>query len=60
MRAEIKVEMAGAAFDCPGDELARILRGVAAWNDGNDLRENPDLILRDINGNTVGTFRVTR
>lgn len=61
MKATIVVEMNNAVFDDqPGSELARILLELAQaieW-DGGDANGD-SRTLRDINGNPVGTFRVT-
>ncbi len=63
MRARIKIDMSNAAFgDMPGTELARILRELATYIIEDDMgpMEPGVVALRDINGNTVGTFKVTR
>ena len=46
----------GAAFvERQGDEIARILISIAANFEGEQLTEQSRTI-RDINGNTIGTF----
>ena len=50
----LTTDMGGAAFDAPGDELARILRLAADKLDRGHYSGK----LRDINGNTVGRFGV--
>jgi hypothetical protein len=60
-RFTVEIDTANAAFDeDPGLELARILRNLAGR-----MEETPDLLsddapwpyaVRDVNGNTVGTF----
>ncbi len=57
MMATITVEMDNAAFEKrPATELARILRRLAKRieQDGED-----DCVLMDINGNSVGRFKVS-
>lgn len=58
MTARIEIKMDNAAFDdAPASELSRILRGVA-----DDLENGvmPEQIrLADINGNRVGSFKIT-
>jgi hypothetical protein len=58
MRLVIEMETEGAAFEgCPEDETARILREYADRIERNGFNGFQDL-LRDVNGNTVGTARV--
>ena len=53
-----KIETASAAFEDP-QEIARILKNLA-HDAANELRDLPDRgALRDINGNTAGTWRYT-
>ncbi len=60
MKAQITVTMDNAAFEHErGEELARILRGIASDIDGASLNPGESIQLRDINGNTVGQFTVT-
>ena len=55
--------MDNAAFDGVGasDEVARILRGVADeyFKDMGPIRPFHSLNIRDVNGNIIGTFKVT-
>ena len=53
-RYEIQIGMDNAAFsEVPGDELARILRGLADRLDGQD--DVGEIVrLMDVNGNRVG------
>lgn len=60
MKAIIEIDMDNAAFeDCANQELQRILEGVVEGLDefGETFYQSKG-ILRDTNGNTVGTFRV--
>jgi hypothetical protein len=60
MKTIIKVNMDNAAFtDEEGTELARILRKLADNIDGGGLDELSNKLLKDINGNTCGTFKVS-
>ena len=66
MKAEITVEMDNAAFGDAsvdsGVELARILRDLADRIDGVDhvwFVEHAPLRVRDVNGNVVGSLKVT-
>ena len=61
MQAILKIQMDNAAFEMPGAELARILRDLAKRIEYADSFENEydsTLIVRDINGNTVGALKV--
>lgn len=60
MRAKIIIEMDNAAFD-DGGELSRILTDLASKVSFTHFTDEYDrnLDLRDINGNKVGTFKVT-
>lgn len=61
MKATITIDMDNAAFDGrKGRELARILRQLAGTVGSTKLRDSDDFKLRDINGNTVGTFVVSK
>ena len=54
MKAQITINMDNAAFDeTPASELGRILRRLAADIEAGEL---VPIILRDINGNRVGSF----
>ena len=55
MKLTIKIEMDNAAFDDP-QEIYRVLDQVGAVQNGNI----DSFKLRDSNGNTVGTVRVTK
>ena len=53
----IKFSTANEAFDVPGPEIARILTNLAY-----KIREGAptgEIKLRDVNGNTVGSFKYT-
>lgn len=55
--ATIKIEMDNAAFEGDGrDELARVLRSLAQDIESGS-RDKASLY--DINGNKVGTFKIT-
>lgn len=57
MRAVITVEMDNAAFqEYPWDELSRIISELAARLERSGF--DGDVKLRDINGNTVGEFKI--
>jgi hypothetical protein len=60
---ELKFSTANEAFDCPATEIARILRSLAAKIQNGELPEGTDdgfgEAIRDINGNTVGHWRIT-
>lgn len=63
MTAKITIEMDNAAFGdsdepCHGPELARILEQLAHNIGGEADLEGYTMVLRDINGNRVGTFSV--
>lgn len=61
MKATITIDMDNAAFDGrKGRELARILRELASNVRGIKGLGDGDFKLRDINGNTVGTFVVSK
>lgn len=54
MRFVVNVDCDNAAFEPdPGPEVARLLRAAADWVEGGRQRAP----LRDVNGNTVGSFR---
>ena len=56
----IKFSTANDAFsDAPGQEVARILHKLADTVAPLELWEGEEVKLRDINGNTVGTFKYT-
>lgn len=60
MKAQIIINTDNAAFaENGGAELARILRGLAEDVETSDIRYMEGQRLRDINGNTVGTFTVS-
>lgn len=63
MKFTLKIDMGNAAFEDAGNgiELARILREAAQklYDMGEVVRGETDR-LRDINGNTVGEWKVTR
>lgn len=55
MKALIEIDMENEAFETPASELARILRNLAGHIENGVL---PPIKLRDINGHTVGEFRI--
>lgn len=59
MTFRLVVKMDNAAFEAPGTELARILRELADDVDDqlNDV-SGASANVRDVNGNTVGTWKV--
>lgn len=61
MKAIITVNMDNAAFtENKGSELARILSLLAGYvSNYEDLAVSEGCKLRDINGNIVGSYRVT-
>lgn len=60
MKATIKIVMDNAAFeDSGGTELARILRDLADKSENSCLDAIKNSGVYDINGNKVGTFKVT-
>ncbi len=54
MRLTITIDMDNAAFEPDGQEAARILRKVEDWLTTFYGPASTALILRDLNGNTVG------
>ena len=64
MKLKIEIEMDNAAFKeaDEGFEVARILAHVAEVIEAGNLGMSPGatMRLRDINGNTCGTAKVTR
>jgi len=64
MKLKIEIQMDNAAFEPEnGTEAARILRNVAKAIDGLTLHPKMNvhgMNLMDINGNAVGTAKVTR
>jgi len=63
MQATITINLDNAAFEAPqGNELARILLNLAHKISNVEFGVNPyddQFMLRDINGNKVGSFVVT-
>lgn len=53
----LEIRTASAAFEEDPGELARVLRVVANMVDGAADRRR-EASVRDVNGNTVGTFRL--
>ena len=53
---KIKINSENAAFDQEGQEVARILRGLADKLEHLDKLQESQLPLRDLNGNTVGYY----
>lgn len=51
----LRINLDNAAFEEPSVEVARILRKVA---DDIERVDDPEMTLRDINGNCVGTVRL--
>lgn len=64
MKITIRIDTANDAFggdaSAAGAEAARILTELAAKVDAMGLHKGDDRNLRDINGNTVGSMKVTR
>lgn len=61
MKLTIKIDMDNAAFadGYNGDEAARILHTAASKLRGIDLTNGEGITLFDVNGNSVGTLKVT-
>ncbi len=62
MKIKIDIDTSNAAFDDDngGAEAARILRDLADRLEGSGVLARSDTkILRDVNGNTVGTYKTT-
>lgn len=59
----LQFSMANEAFDEPATEIARILRHVARRVENGELPDGDDtgfgMPVKDINGNTVGQWKVT-
>ena len=51
---KIRIKTDNQAFDQEGQEVARILRGLADQVEYLDKLQESQLPLRDLNGNTVG------
>lgn len=59
MKYVIEIETDNAAFDIrPQDEVARILKELSERLERDVV--SPPARLRDINGNTVGSVRITQ
>ena len=55
---KLKINTENAAFDqAEGQEVARILRGLADRLENLDKLQECQLPLRDLNGNTVGYYQ---
>ena len=54
---KLKIETDNQAFDQEGQEVARILRGLADQVEHLDKLQECQLPLRDLNGNTVGYYQ---
>ena len=54
---KLKINSENAAFDQEGQEVARILRGLADQVEHLDKLQECQLPLRDLNGNTVGYYQ---
>ena len=54
---KIKINSENAAFDQEGQEVARILRGLADKLEHLDKLQESQLPLKDLNGNTVGYYQ---
>lgn len=60
MTLTIKIEMDNAIFEeNSGSEISRILTNLAEGVDGSDLQPGYAENLRDLNGNTVGSAKVS-
>ena len=53
---KLKIKTDNQAFDQEGQEVARILRGLADKLEQLDKFQECQLPLRDLNGNTVGYY----
>lgn len=55
----IRIE-SDAFYESPGSEIARLLRQAAEWVDGDGICDLPThpRTLKDVNGNSVGTFQL--
>jgi len=61
MKLRVTIELDNAAFEPgPGQEVARILRGLADWSEDQGLLAGESIKLLDINGNHVGKVEVAR
>ena len=58
MYCTLKMEMENAAFEHNGHEVARIMRKLANDLEVYDILKSYKEVLFDINGNSVGTFKV--
>ena len=56
---KLKINSENAAFDQEGQEVARILRGLADQVEHLDKLQECQLPLRDLNGNTVGYYQTS-
>ena len=54
---KLKIETDNQAFDQEGQEVARILRGLADRLENMDKLQECQLPLRDLNGATVGYYQ---
>ena len=54
---KIKLDTDNQAFHQEGQEVARILRGLADQVEHLDKLQESQLPLRDVNGNTVGYYQ---
>jgi len=54
---KLKINSENAAFDQEGQEVARILRGLADQVEHLDKLQECQLPLRDLNGNNVGYYQ---
>ena len=54
---KLKINSENAAFDQEGQEVARILRGLADRLENLDKLQECQRPLRDLNGNTVGYYQ---
>ena len=57
MKAIIKIDMSGAAFDSQGEELASLLHDLGEDINAYGAAKGP-IKLIDSNGNTCGTFHI--
>ena len=56
---KLKINTDNQAFDQEGQEVARILRGLADQVEHLDKLQECQLPLRDLNGNTVGYYQTS-
>ena len=59
MKALVEIELGNDAFKGSGDELARVIRNIAQDVEDYNLHdEGAQILIKDINGNSVGEFKI--